>query len=319
MSYIVVQNYDKVTNACYCVLVSEDTLDIERQLGFIPLDTLGSVTMNYGYRPLNFDVDRHGNVRMSRGDFSRFRMDGCAVVIGELRTSSGTLVRLRLLSVAKGNIVNVTPAEVIERNNAQDHPFLQNGIIRDNKISCYPNSKFPVITVGTPKPQRTRQQKPIQTKQPVKKEEVMTFTPQQQVELDKCKQKLGDNKLIYNNKLSPEQMRVLWVSKSKGALSEMFNSPSYSVEVMKFYADRLVNNRMVNECWEMLQHPELTLGQLAELYLCIFDGVDYRSLIGLDESQIQVERKLHTKKLSGNFSQTDYDSAFEYARKVQGF
>ena len=74
-------------------------------------------------------------------------------------------------------------------------------------------------------------------------------------------------------------------------MSESFAKPYYSVDVMKFYADRLYTEQVVNSCKPMLSHPELGVDELSELYHCIILGVPYEDLVGKNADEISLERE----------------------------
>ena len=118
-------------------------------------------------------------------------------------------------------------------------------------------------------------------------------------------------------------MRVIWVSKSNGALSEYFAKPCYSVDVMKFYGDRLVSPLAVKECSLMLSKPDLTLGQLTQLYLCIGDGVDYSDLCNLSEDEIysaRLDRNMFDSSFNLNADEDALvDKCMDYLMKEKGY
>lgn len=128
-----------------------------------------------------------------------------------------------------------------------------------------------------------------------------------------------DIRLIANPELSSEQMRVLWVSKKKGAYSEYFAKPEYSVDVMKFYADRLLTKKMVQECADLLSNPKYSVPQLTELYLAVCEGIDYTTFKDLPANSMYVEReRLRSKLWSSEFGESDFvNDAIRVAEKLK--
>lgn len=94
------------------------------------------------------------------------------------------------------------------------------------------------------------------------------FTDKQKVEL-KLAEGEGLKDLIYNPNLSPEQMRVLWMSKMRGSLAEAYKNPAISVSCMKWYSNNLKNKLDVQDYKFCLAHPELTVEQLEVYKKCI--------------------------------------------------
>ena len=131
-------------------------------------------------------------------------------------------------------------------------------------------------------------------------------------EIAKCKKHGINADFLLRGNLDSKQMRVLWVSKSKGAYAEAFNNPDLSVDAMKFYADRICSKVAAKECKVLLDHPELSVEELTELYQCINEGVDPTELIGESPVNIQIAREKATRQYWGATSilgdDTDYYS-----------
>lgn len=262
-----------------------------------------------GYKPINFSI-QNGRVVESMGSLERLQAkDGVQplIVVQELATSVGTIVGYRLLDPVRYSIVAKQKKDIISLQAKSSIPTLQNGIIRGNKVNCYPNSAFSRFTIGA----RTRSavKKPVlQAKEQVKQEakesskprgiSLDQFTPEQRKELSLAKHEGIDLRLIANPKLSPQQMRVLWVSKKKGAYSEYFARPEYSVEAMTFYADRLMTKNAVKECSDLLSKPSYDVPRLTELYLAVCEGVDYSSFLNDSSAEdMYVKRETLRNKL----------------------
>lgn len=307
--YIVVIDYKKKTKECVVVGVSgEPELNIVKSFGVVPYDSLGSLTIQSGFQPLNFDVDRNGNVKQFCS-FDRFESPKHAVVLGEILSVSGSVLGYRIIT-SNGVVYNKRKNEILEISSTlgDNEPFLQNGQISNKSIKCYPLHKFPSIIVNnkarkakTPEPAKATV--PPKAINPVKN----SFTEVQKDEFRKAQKHGVDTSFMENPNLNEKQLRVLWLSKSKGVLSEYFAKPEYSVDVMKWYADKLYTKSAVKDRALMLQHPKLSIDQLNELEQCITDGVDYSDIC--DENialgEMQVKRIEKTESLWGEMSRTD--------------
>lgn len=334
MGYIAVTGVDKKSGAYHAVAVDSESFNVIGDYGYVTAENLVRITYNGGspVSPLNFSVDRAGQLVQNCGDFNRFSPKGSAVVLAEIKSKGGRTLGYRLLSCANNACVNLRLEEILQREKAmgQGEHFLQNGIVRNNTVNCYPMKPFPVMTVAGPKkPPLAKPTKPVPksavpkqtaTKQPTQKASGSEFTDKQREELTKCKNAGVDPRLIANPKLSPAQMRVLWVAKSKGCVSEAFADPKYSTDVMKFYADRLYDKQTVADCGELLAHPELGVDELGELYACVCQGVPYSGMIGLSATDIGVKREMEVSEYWGSSSMFDVDyieKAANVARRLK--
>lgn len=307
--YIVVIDYKKDTKECMVVGVScEPELNLINTFGVIPYDSLGSVTIQSGLQPLNFDVDRNGKVKQFCS-FERFSSPKHAVVIGELISTTGETLGLRVIT-SSGIILNKRKAEIlqIDESLGDGVPFLQNGQVSNGALKCYPLHKFPSIIIDN-KAKKARVPKPAKATVPPKELNPVknSFTEAQKSEFKKAQKHGVDTSFMENPDLGEKQLRVLWVSKSKGVLSEYFAKPEFSVDSMKWYADRLYTKKAVKERALMLQHPNLSIAQLNELENCISDGVDYADICdeNITVSEMQIKRIERTESLWSDISKTD--------------
>ena len=304
----------------HCVSVTDDYSDCTDR-GWIDEQAVVNCVVN-GFTPANFSISRDRTVKQDCGDFARFSQLGSAVVIAELKSKAGRSLGYRLLSCANNILVNVKTEDILQKEASfGDEHFLQNGIVRNKTVNCYPLKPYPVITVSNKSNQsKTQQTKPV-VERP-KESKKQNFTPEQLNEIALCEKNGINPRLIKNSKLSPSQMRVLWVSKSKGVLSEKFSNPQLSVDAMKFYADRLFDKKTADECADMLKHTELSVPELTELYACICQGLPYESYIGLSATDIQVKRDQESVEYWGTSSKFDvdyYEKAMNVARKIKGY
>ena len=327
MTYLAVTGYDKENNIekVHVVSINQD-FNVESDYGWQPLDDLARTCLAYNFTPLNFGIDRNKKVTMNCGDFKRFSKNGSAVILAELKTRGGRILGYRLLSCANNAVVNLKVAEIIQREEAYgaNEHFLHNGIVRNKAVNCYPLKPFPTIVINSENKSHNMTKKAdevINNKQSVPKERV-EFTQEQLNEIALCDKNGINSKFIRNPKLSPQQMRVLWVSKSKGCLSEAFANPAISTDAMKFYADRLYDKKTVSDCKEMLKHPELSVPELTELYICICEGVPYEKYIGKSAVDISVQRESAISNYWGSSKMFDtdyYEKALNVARKIKGY
>jgi hypothetical protein len=277
-------------------------------------DELVTLIKTNSLKPVNFSVDRTGALKEDAGSFKRFEKTGVGIVVAEIQNSYGRNLGYRLIQSTTGNLVNMKTDEIVAKEKALGRPFLQNGIVRNNTVNCYPLHSFPVIKLqreSKVKAPQVEKSKPTKTKSPYTKEQIS--------ELNLCRGKGINTSFIENPELTPEQMRICWVAKSKGILSEYFARPEYSVEVMKFYADRLVSKVAVKECTLMLRNPELKVPELSELYLCICDGVDYSSVINDSADKIRVHRNKCSIFTEEYDEEISFDKALDVARKLKGW
>lgn len=307
----------------YAAVSITDDFNYNSCLGWLTEEMLIFSTLHNDLSPINFSIDRNKRLVMDCGDFARFSKNGSAVILAELKTRGGRVLGYRLLSCAQTTVINLRLEDILQRELAygENEHFLQNGIIRNKTVNCFPRKPFNTIIVNDSiKSKKTvSQQKQERVKREAYKQE---FTPEQLKEIHLCESNGINSRFIKNTKLSPTQMRVLWVSKSKGALSENFANPALSTDAMKFYADRLYSKKMVEDCRELLNHPELSTDELSELYICICEGIPYEKYIGKSAMDISVARETEKAKYWGSsklFDTDYYEKALNVARKIKGF
>ena len=289
----------------------------------VPYQFLASWTVTRG-EPLNFMINKMGAVIENCGKFSR--LDKCSgIIVAELVNRAGVVKGYKVL-MKDGTLSNFTKEDILRVAHEASTPLFQNAIIRNNSVCCYEGHPFDRIVIqgkNSTKSKGKAEAKPIRHEQ--KKNIPASYNQNQTYEMELCKKNGINPKLIANPNLSSSQMRVLWVSKQKGALSEYFCSPKYSVDAMKFYADRIVSKDVANSCAEMLSHPELTPEQLNELYQCVCRGIPYSDLCDKDANEIYVERLARDSELWGDVTDaklidTDIlDKAVKSAMRLKGY
>lgn len=337
MQYGVISNFNKVNKLYnFCIISGDGTFNIT---GFKTCteDEVVNASKSLGLKLLNFSISKDNKIKEDSGSFTRFDERGVFVVLAEITNKAGKTLGYRVLESTTNTVVNKRTEELVKLEKSANRPVMQNGIVRNGSVSCYPLHQFPSIVIGDSiKKSKNKvkevnkvkeETKPIKKPSSDKKEDSSIFSPAQKSEITTCRSRGINSKFIENPELTPEQMRVLWVSKSKGALSEYFAKPEYSVDVMKFYADRLLNKKSVESCKELLNHQELTVPQLVELYMCIVSGVDYDDLLDKDAYTISTERMMRENQLWENpvpISKQALDDdilrkAVGYVKSVRGY
>lgn len=294
--YSMVYNYDKVSKLCGVVfMVNKPSFNIMKNV-VVPVSELANTTLLHQATPLNYAIADNTGEIIETLSFNRFSGNS-VVILYELVNKKGDVLRYGLLSQS-GQTAVVTKEQLYKRleTNPQwvQNAIFRNGVVNRAKVDTgwlrieYIEPKVVRKPVSNTKPAEPVARKDVES--PVMHQQPQQFTPEQIKELKAAEAKGVDIKCIYNSKLSPKQMRVLWVASSKGCLVEAFASPSYSVDVMKFYADKLYTQGVVRACKPMLKHPELELDVLTELYYCIIVGVPYEDLIGKTATEISIAR-----------------------------
>lgn len=112
------------------------------------------------------------------------------------------------------------------------------------------------------------------------------FTPAQIKELKDAKLAGVNLKYIANNKLSPEQMNVIWKCEAEKLPGRLFADPEYSIELMDFYSAELETGVDIR----IMLNPAYTTEQLFELSLGYEQGVDI-SKYANPKNSVEVMRK----------------------------
>lgn len=149
MVYAVITGYDKASKLYTVASVSDGELaSMGRQQMYEDTLVTSILFGNNQIIPMNFGIDKEKRtIIQNSGSFSRFSPAGSAVVLAEIRDANGKTVGYRLLSCASNACVNMSTADILqrERNMPEGEHFLQNAVVRSNAISCYPNRPFPCI------------------------------------------------------------------------------------------------------------------------------------------------------------------------------
>lgn len=149
MILFTVTGVDKQSKALHTVCVDSDTYRVCIDYGWIPESSLVQFLHSAGAnaKPLNFSVGNNYTIVQDCGAFTRFSPKGSAIVLAEIHDKRHKAIGYLLLSCANNATAELTAAEIVQREAAMpdgEH-FLQNGIVRGNAISCYPNKPFAVV------------------------------------------------------------------------------------------------------------------------------------------------------------------------------
>lgn len=205
------------------------------------------------------------------------------VILAKYCSPTGGLLGYFLLNTATGAVVRAKPDAVYaaaRKAKSLDAVFLQNGIYRfsdgKDQIAAFPGKNYYTFFQKLKKkPQKLNSEVDVRrNKENLEKQQSQKYTKEQLAELNNAKKCGVDPILIANPKLSPEQMRTLWVGKKNKACIEYFANPKYSLEQMQFLAERIISKQAAVECRALI-NPRYTVDQMNEIYLGIFDGVDY--------------------------------------------
>ncbi len=314
MKYIAIFGYDENTDVAMACVLSEKPSMEPIAYWKKPIQEIISLVIANQFKPLNFGIDRNKNLQQDNGSFSRFIKEGSLVILAEFINEKKETVGYRVLSTTNGNPFNMTLADIkqlyLKRKATfkQDNIiFIQNAIVRqyenDITIACYPLKSFEQIEIKAQKIPATVKKVPVTKveKEPTNTKSVkndgnsasqpVSYSSKQEKELALCEELGIDKSIISDPRLSREQMRVLWLSKLKrNALSEYFNNPAMSLDVMKFYANTLTDAAKLENYKPLLAHPELGLSEVRELSKCADLGLSYEDLIGLSADDIYFKR-----------------------------
>lgn len=115
------------------------------------------------------------------------------------------------------------------------------------------------------------------------------YTTEQIREILSCRKKGISSKFIENPKLEPNQMRILWMAKSKGMFMNQVAKPEYSEDALREYADLLYSKIQVSICKPLIARPELSGPEIRALYEALLNKMDIEPLVGLPVKEIYDE------------------------------
>lgn len=234
------------------------------------------------YQLVNIGIE-NGKIVGRTGSLDRFNngVNRPLVLLNEIRGAGNVLLGYRLAN-ARGQVTNFTLAKTLsycKKVNMDGGIPIQNAMYvpeKDGKsafLRAYPGGDFEVefVTVKKneySKPADIDKKKIDKTIKKSKLEDL--FTQEQIAELKKAKAAGVDIRIIGNNKLSPEQMQVIWQTEQMGLRGRLFADPEYSLENMKFYSAELECKSDISQ----ILNPKYTLEQIFEISLGIEEGLE---------------------------------------------
>ena len=303
MKYAVVINYNETNKICLVAVV--DDIDYRQvfMVQQISEGVLASWCLKYNYLPFNFSIKTDNGkpvVEQDCGVFTRFDK-ASGVILAKLIMDNKT-AGFRIIT-KNGALMDIT-----YRKLTHEDILIQNAIKRQGVINSYPNYPFATIKQTTKKVTTVSQEQKPNNEQAFSREQIFEIKSARENGIE-------TRDLIENPKLKPKQMRILWVARKNGSLSENFKDPHYSPEVMKFYADRIFNESSLNICEPLLANPKLTVDQLTELYLCRLQAIPIDKIMNKTAEEIRLHRQKNTITVVSNAD--IIDDAMRVAMKLQ--
>ena len=148
----VVFKYNRASNMVSLAVVDESTDKVVFN-GDMTLNQLAEAPQRMGIEPINFSVVK-GKVIQDVGVFDRLNCKHkVLVILKEIRTNGGRCLGYTVFDCDNGTIYNKKKEDIIKAQEAirvrTNTSLIQNAIIRDGKVNCYPNHKFKRVIVGT--------------------------------------------------------------------------------------------------------------------------------------------------------------------------
>lgn len=154
MVWIVVTGVDSQSKYLHAVGVDSETYKVCMDYGWMHESSLVQVVNSAGAngKPLNFSVIHNTSIMQDCGAFTRFSKRGSAVILAEMQDKRHKTTGYMLLSCTNNATVVLPIHEILqlEANMPDGEHFLQNGIVRNNSISCYPNKPFACVVSNEP-------------------------------------------------------------------------------------------------------------------------------------------------------------------------
>lgn len=257
--------------------------------------------VNNGCIPLNFGV-KNGKIVEDWGSFSRFKNIPCFIVLSEIITQAGRKLGYRIYDVYSDTVSNIKLEQIREHVKANPSVVLfQNAIIKNNSVYAYPNKEFLKMVVGTSALKMERKAKHAVHDKKVKQQAEPTpkkknFSAKQLEVIEKAKQNGITGSWLSNPDISAKQMNLLCRAKSKGALAEYFADPRMEADHIDFWADRLYDEKLAQDCKPLLKRPDIAIEPLTDLFDCAVDGTEYEDLIDEPSKKIRKEHYMRSDK-----------------------
>jgi len=299
--YAVITGYDAVNEVVILTVVNEiggTTAGMEIDFEVVksmpvPLSKFRLATVNM--IPLNYELSSNGELLETCGSLNRLANKGTGVVLAEVVSKGGRGLGYKVL--IDGKIVNLQKDKIVQLAELKENPPLHNAIVRGGTVNCYPNKPFNKIVMRSTTKTRSEKRQSnteihhkVSGNTEVQPKKRPIFGEAEQSELKKLQAKGYDTSFIKNPDLNAEQIRVLAISKKKGAFAECFADPRLSSDAMIFYADRIHSEEMAEDLKVLLERPDLPVDNVTELYRCICDGIEVDDLLDKSPEDIYIQR-----------------------------
>ena len=252
-----------------------------------------------GYIPLNFSV-LNGKIKEDWGAFERFNNIPCFVILSEIISQSGRPLGYRIYDIHSDTVSNVQIEQIKEHIKTNPNVVLfQNAIIKNKSVYSYPNKEFLKMMVGTASTKPAVQKKPTKHAKSVEKVSASAkkgFSPKQLEVIQKAKENGIKGSWLSNPDISAKQMNLLCRAKAKGALAEYFADPRMEADHIDFWADRLYDEKLAQDCKPLLKRPDIPVEPLTDLFDCAVDGTKYDDLLDATPKKIRKEHYMRANK-----------------------
>lgn len=252
-----------------------------------------------GYIPLNFSV-LNGKIKEDWGAFERFNNIPCFVILSEIVSQAGRPLGYRMYDIHSDTVSNVQIEQIKEHIKTNPNVVLfQNAIIKNKSVYSYPNKEFLKLLVGTASANPSVQKKHAKHVKSVEKVSASAkkdFSPKQLEVIQKAKENGIKGSWLSNPDISAKQMNLLCRAKSRGALAEYFADPKMEPDHIDFWADRLYDEKLAQDCKPLLKRPDIAIEPLTDLFDCAVDGTKYDDLLDESPKKIRKEHYMRSDK-----------------------
>lgn len=282
--------------------------DFEYKIITAPESVLVNDLNTQKFTLVNAEV-KSGKIVGKTGSMDRFlgSSTGPIVILAEIRNKDSVLLGYRVAN-RSGEVRRISLTDTLRfcaESKKNGHVAIQNAIYvettaeRHGFIRAYPNGEYVIEYIKSSnknKYSKTANTENKEEARAIKKDKLEDlFTKEQIVELRKAKDAGVDPRLIGNNKLSAEQMRIVWEAEKNGFRGRIFADPAYTIENMKFYSAELECKSDITQ----LLNPNYSLEQIFEISLGLDMGLDVskyanpkNSAVKMSEMRSDLEHKV---------------------------
>lgn len=200
----------------------------------------GAINIAHVY-PLNFSL-QNGQVVEDCGKFDRL---GGLIVLAELHEDR-KIKGYRVFDSRTCKIINIVKRDLLEYSKVNT---VQNAIIRNNQVACFPNKPFLEINIS-------KEKEPVRGRQ--KKEDV------------------------------PSNVKAMSALKRRGFSSYLCN-PKLKPETVKYFAQHIMDEETAKRCKPIANNPKLNLHQVETLSGYAMFGVDIADICDENMSAITMD------------------------------